>query len=172
MQQQYWPQPYAQPYPQQYATAAGAYNYAAAAATPQPTAQPMYAQYAQSPYAQAYQAQQMQHMQQQMQHMMPQQAAAAAYQPGFRTGGGYDHHYNNHSSDYHGSAFDTRSAGAGRSAGRALNSKMKAWNHKVMEYKDKHGISLKDAMIALKGTGTGSRKSRGSRSHSRHGGNW
>jgi hypothetical protein len=156
MQQQYWPQAYAQQYAQQQPQQAyyAAPNYgntasagAGAGAYAQPTAQPTYAQ---MPYAQM----------QQMQQYYPQQAAAA-YQPGFRAAGGYDY------SDYHhGSAFDTRSAGKeSRTAGRSLPPKAVAWRNKVVDYSEHHGISLKEAMIRLKGTGTGSRTSRSKHSH-------
>jgi len=90
-----------------------------------------------------------------------------AYQPGFRAGGAYDY-----SSDYNGHAFDTRSAGTeDRRTGGArgvLPPKARAWQHKVTHYAKTHGITLKQAMIRLKGTGVGkSHTKRKSRSRSR-----
>lgn len=159
--QQYWSQPYAQQAAYAPAYANQAYAQQAAYAQPQQTAGTATYQYAQAaqpatynPYAQAFNQQQ-------------QQAAynyQQTYQPGFRTAGGYDH------ADYYGHAFDNRSAGHAdsRSGGaRHLNPKARMWQHKVTNYAKAHGITLKQAMIRLKGTGVGSRSKRRSRSRSR-----
>lgn len=174
MQHQYWPQAaYAQPYaqPMAYAQQAGAYAAQPSAAA----AAAAYNPYAAQQQYQQYQQQQMLAMHQQQQQQ--QQAAAAAFQPGFRTGGGAAQH--DYSDYYQGHAFDNRSAGSSDSrhggARGVLPPKAKAWQHKVTHYAKTHGISLKAAMIKLKGTGTGSRTSKRrsrSRSRSRQGGDY
>jgi hypothetical protein len=99
--------------------------------------------------------------------------------PTFRSGGMYD------ASPYDaGYGFDAKSAGgfeyddystgsSARAGGRHLPSALKTWNHKVKWYSEHYDVSLKDAMIALKGTGSKGSKSKSkskSGSGRRHGG--
>ena len=133
MSQQFWnPQQY------QYAQAAGA----------QAQAQQAYqAQMA------AYQQQQQQAQAQQM--WMQQQAAAQSaqqYQPGFRAGGMND--YEAYAAGGYGQeeyGCDAKTAG-GKHKKRHLPSALKHWNARVSSYVRRHGVTRKDAMLALKGT--------------------